>query len=826
MFYKLIYNDSDKRKKIDANMQTFEGLSAFARKVFKLEDKDVGFLFLGQDDVSAYEISCDEDLEYVLEVSKTFSSNSKFVLIKVIENFETSPENPDKFSHVDSMMEEKKDHIAESFDNLSSAISKSKLQEEPMDLRNDLEAFDEKIIQKNEEEKEDQEMIENIDKMIENEILVNEEVEPEMVKEEIIEENYDMENLKKDIDNIDISEEVVLEEKVENEEAEVVPVVPVKNKKKKGKKVKKIAKKKNKKKNIKKMIKNKNIKDLASHLTESMIIDSEDQKLELENKIGDILNATLSQINLKFEEKQKKIEQKKNKKAIRVYNNFCRKVKKKMNKFNKKMSNLYEEIDQDARKNIAFDSIIWSNQASGYNSMETESLKCEINRLAAEKFQSMDQIDHLTIRVQELENLLASKGNMPVVVQKSKSKGSVSVETVHYNIVCDGCNKKNFKGRRYKCLVRPDYDLCEDCEATKIHSHPMLRLTTNDVNTRKLNWGLKILRERPRFQKLFNLPPTENNDTSDEDRRQRCRRKKWWWMKKMFGGKAPWMKHCKKRSHSTSSSSSSDESNSPQKKNVGHKRRKFRRFMNKMIHGPWWNNKMMHGQNRPHHKKAPWFIDFSKDNEMNKEMNECGRPFPGFMGGHFKRKNKCNKKVKKCDLEQKKEEVKKTVQKELENKKPEEIVPAQLRENLEKMGVEIVDCFVTNKDTPINSVPLGPNDIKIEIDIPAPEKKPEVEEKIEVEKKVDLMTEDKIVRKKREKRMIEEEDFMIKCETPERALSSEEMEIKQRKEYVRMTFGEMSINDEVLHYFVTNNLDLDRERFYKLMNEQKKYLCH
>jgi hypothetical protein len=813
MFYKLIYNESDKRKKIDTNTQTFEGLTAFARKVFKLEDKDVGFLFLGQDDVSAYEISCDEDLEYVLEVSKTFSSNSKFVLIKVIENFETSPENPDKFSHVDSLEEENKGQVAESFDNLSSAISKSKLQEEALDLRNDLEAFDEKIIQKNEEEKEDQEMIENIDKMIEHETVNVEDADVrEMIEEKINEEVYDIENLKEDMNQIEITEEVVQEEKE-------VPVVPKKEKKvvKKAKKIaKKIAKKKKK---LKKMIKDNNIKDLASHLTESININSAEQKDELESKIGDLLNATLSQINLKFEEKQKKMDQKKNKKAIRIYHNFCRKVKKKMAKFNKKMGNMYEDILPEARANIAFDTIVWSNQATGFNSMENESLKFEIDRLAAEKFQSMDQMDHLTARVKELENLLAAKGNTLPVVEKPKRNANVSVETVHWNIICDGCNKKNFKGRRYKCMIRPDFDLCEDCEATQIHSHPMIRLTTNDVNTRKLNWGLKMLRERPRFQKLFNLVPTEDNETSDEDRKRRCHRKKMWWMKKMFGGKAPWKKHCKKRSQSTSSSSSSDDSNSPQKKGHRHPKRMFRKFANNIVkNGHWWMNKMMHGKHRPgpHHNKSPWFIDFSKHNEMNKEMNECGRPFPGFMGGHFGRKNKCEKRVKKCPMELKKEEVKNTVEKNLENKKPEEIVPAQLKETLNKMGVDIVDCYVSEKGASNESTPLGPNDIKIEIDIPAPEKKPETEEK------VDLMTEDKIIRKKSEK--VNEEDFVIECETPKKALSSEEMEIKQRKEYVRMTFGEMSINDEVLHYFVTSNLDLDRERFYNLMNEQKKFL--
>ena len=65
---------------------------------------------------------------------------------------------------------------------------------------------------------------------------------------------------------------------------------------------------------------------------------------------------------------------------------------------------------------------------------------------------------------------------------------------------------------------------------------------------------------------------------------------------------------------------------------------------------------------------------------------------------------------------------------------------------------------------------------------------------------------------------------MIECETPKKALSSEEIEINQRKEYTKVLLGNLNINEEVLHFFVTSNLDLDRERFYELMNEQKKFL--
>merc|ERR1712018_135359 len=49
---------------------------------------------------------------------------------------------------------------------------------------------------------------------------------------------------------------------------------------------------------------------------------------------------------------------------------------------------------------------------------------------------------------------------------------------LHPGVTCDGCDKQ-VVGFRYKCVQCPDYDLCERCEAKRIHpGHNMMRIST------------------------------------------------------------------------------------------------------------------------------------------------------------------------------------------------------------------------------------------------------------------------------------------------------------------------------------------------------------
>lgn len=72
-----------------------------------------------------------------------------------------------------------------------------------------------------------------------------------------------------------------------------------------------------------------------------------------------------------------------------------------------------------------------------------------------------------------------------------------SLSLSHTGVSCDSCLKSNFRGRRYKCLICYDYDLCATCyeegATTTRHStdHPMqCILTQSDF---ELYYGGEVL---------------------------------------------------------------------------------------------------------------------------------------------------------------------------------------------------------------------------------------------------------------------------------------------------------------------------------------------
>ena len=67
----------------------------------------------------------------------------------------------------------------------------------------------------------------------------------------------------------------------------------------------------------------------------------------------------------------------------------------------------------------------------------------------------------------------------------------------HVNVKCNGCIAFSIRGKRWKCLQCPDFNLCHKCEKKVTHEHPMLRFNDplpNDMVERI--WTLHNLRDQ------------------------------------------------------------------------------------------------------------------------------------------------------------------------------------------------------------------------------------------------------------------------------------------------------------------------------------------
>ena len=85
---------------------------------------------------------------------------------------------------------------------------------------------------------------------------------------------------------------------------------------------------------------------------------------------------------------------------------------------------------------------------------------------------------------------------MPNKIGKSTHK-ELEPSAQHLNTFCNGCNAGDITGKRFKCLACWNYDLCENCEETIEHPHPMIRILAPESTPHftELN-QLHILRQR------------------------------------------------------------------------------------------------------------------------------------------------------------------------------------------------------------------------------------------------------------------------------------------------------------------------------------------
>ena len=69
----------------------------------------------------------------------------------------------------------------------------------------------------------------------------------------------------------------------------------------------------------------------------------------------------------------------------------------------------------------------------------------------------------------------AKKGTIAAVPGPASPAAAVCT-AVFKGFSCDECKMNPIKGPRFRCTIRKSFDLCENCEKTRVQPHPMLKL--------------------------------------------------------------------------------------------------------------------------------------------------------------------------------------------------------------------------------------------------------------------------------------------------------------------------------------------------------------
>lgn len=123
-----------------------------------------------------------------------------------------------------------------------------------------------------------------------------------------------------------------------------------------------------------------------------------------------------------------------------------------------KFQNEQIEIKEDKIKLTKTQAVRAIEQSSCLNSLKhdfetiTKEIQCSLTKLKLDIKSAIDQPND----------------------QQTPTKTSHSF---HMNISCDHCHKMNFTGKRFKCLICSDFDLCQECEKISPHNHAMVRIS-------------------------------------------------------------------------------------------------------------------------------------------------------------------------------------------------------------------------------------------------------------------------------------------------------------------------------------------------------------
>ena len=55
-------------------------------------------------------------------------------------------------------------------------------------------------------------------------------------------------------------------------------------------------------------------------------------------------------------------------------------------------------------------------------------------------------------------------------------------QEIHKGVQCDGCGMSPLMGLRNKCLLCPDFDLCQTCRMNSLHPHKEMTVLSSTGN--------------------------------------------------------------------------------------------------------------------------------------------------------------------------------------------------------------------------------------------------------------------------------------------------------------------------------------------------------
>jgi hypothetical protein len=194
-------------------------------------------------------------------------------------------------------------------------------------------------------------------------------------------------------------------------------------------------------------------------------------KIENENDYKIFLQKKISKINLDISQNSSIYKNELQKQEEIVKN------KKKLNKLIK----IEKEMDKREKEKMKEMNGLINKFGYGANSLIKN-----IHSIHNGKNMQKQKIRREICMIQKKLDLLEKKEEIEPLKLKTKpkeKKEEKSENDIHKTIICKGCNAKPIIGIRYKCVICPNFEYCENCEKLfgVNHGHPLLKIRNTET---------------------------------------------------------------------------------------------------------------------------------------------------------------------------------------------------------------------------------------------------------------------------------------------------------------------------------------------------------